>query len=145
MSQSGHAARIMRFAEMPSIQRGDGISSMLFVDKSTGSNVILCGLTLIPMGAGVPLHTHDADECVVILEGSAVCEVHDEHHTMAPYDMAFIPASVPHRFSSNGEGPTRILWIYSSAETTRTLVETGETTPHLAPLKAPDTFVATDG
>ncbi len=134
MADGGATAQIVRFDEITPIDRGNGIRSTPLVGEQTGSTVLLTGMTLFPPGAAIPLHTHNSDECIVLLEGRTICEVDGERHEMSPYDTAFIPAGLPHRFINVGDGPMRILWAYSSVHTTRTFVETGETIPHLGPL-----------
>ena len=134
MADGRATAQILRFDEITPIDRGHGIRSTPLVGEQTGSTVLMTGTSLFPPGTAIPLHTHNSDECIVLLEGRTICEVDGQRHELLPYDTAFIPAGIPHRFINVGDGPMRILWAYSSVHTTRTFVETGETVPHLGPL-----------
>ena len=124
--------RIFHSDELPTVDRGNGVRSIPLTGEDTPSKVLLQGQTIIPPGGAIAPHTHSSDECIVILEGRAICEVNDERHELKPFDATFVEAGVPHRFTNPGEQDLRILWTYSSINTTRTFVETGETTPHLA-------------
>jgi putative monooxygenase len=123
--------------DMKPIDRGKGIKSIPLVGSQTGSEILLTGMTIFPPGAAIPLHTHNTDECIVMLEGRAICEVDGQKQEVAPFDTTFAAAGVPHRFINIGDGQMRILWIYGRTDTTRTFVETGETMGHLDQYKAP--------
>ncbi|MBI2835506.1 MAG: cupin domain-containing protein [Acidobacteria bacterium] len=133
MSHDSSAARIFRLDDARRVERGGGIYSVPLAEPSCGARTFLTGMTVFPPGQGIPLHSHNTDECIVILEGSAVCEVEGTRHTLEPFDAAFVPAGLAHRFVNTGDGRLRILWVYGSIDTTRTIVATGETAPHLPP------------
>jgi quercetin dioxygenase-like cupin family protein len=124
-------ARIFRLKDLPPVERGRGIKSIPLAGPETGSSVLLQGQTIFPPGGAIALHTHSSDECIVVLEGRAACEVNGERHELEPFDGTFVEAGVPHRFINVGNAVLRILWTYSAVDTTRTFVETGETAGHL--------------
>ena len=131
--KSGRArnVRIFRVKELPLVERGQGIRSIPLAGAATGSSILLQGQTIFPPGGAIALHTHSSDECVVILEGRAACDVDGERQELEPFDATFVAAGVPHRFVNIGQGELRILWTYSAVDTTRTFVDTGETVAHL--------------
>jgi quercetin dioxygenase-like cupin family protein len=122
---------IIRIADHPGVDRGNGIRSFPLVGGDTGADRLLTGMTVIPVGASIPRHTHSSEEFILILEGEAVCEVADATHRLGRLDSTYVPAGLEHRFLNVGDTPLRILWVYSDIHTTRTLVETGETLGHL--------------
>lgn len=123
--------RVFHSNKLAPIDRGNGVRSIPLASEETGSRALLTGMTLIPRGGAIPPHIHSSDECVVVLEGRAACEVADERHQLAPFDATYISSGVQHRFVNTGDTDLRILWVYDRTDTTRTLVETGETTGHL--------------
>lgn len=138
-SSAGHRAAVLRPSEIPARVRGGGAKTIPLVTRHTGSTSFINGMTIFEPGAAIPLHFHNCEESVLLLDGDAIAEIDGAEHPVAAGDVTFIPAGVPHRFrnTSRDKGMT-ILWTYASIDATRTLVETGDTRPiddeHKAPL-----------
>ncbi len=130
-------ASILRFREVPGIDRGNGIVATPLVNRAHGSEHLTIGTTLFPPGAAIALHTHNCDESVCILEGEAVAEIDGELYELQQYDTTFVPEGVPHCFRNQSGRPMRILWTYASAHVTRTVVATGQTAEHLSAADRP--------
>ena len=66
----------------------------------------------IGTGAGAPLHTHEADELIVILSGSLEVRIGDETHNVGADHTLVVPPNVPHGFKNTEEGDAYILGFF---------------------------------
>ena len=122
------AATIIRPSQLVARERGGGVRTIPLVTRAHGATTFINGITIFDPGAAVPLHRHNCEESVVILEGHALVEIDGHEFQVSPQETTFLPANVPHRFrnASNTES-LRILWTYASVNADRTIVETGDT------------------
>jgi quercetin dioxygenase-like cupin family protein len=64
------------------------------------------------VGAGAPLHVHESDELIVILEGTVDARLGQDEHRIGADHTLVIPPNVPHGFTSVGPGDARILTFF---------------------------------
>lgn len=115
--------------DLPAKDRGGGIVTTPLVTARRGSRAMLTGITRIAPGCAVPLHTHNCEECVVVLSGSGFAHIDGADHPVTANDTSWIPSDVPHCFRNPSESePLTIFWTYASIDATRTIVATGVTT-----------------
>ncbi len=120
-------ARVVDPSLEPPRDRGGGVRTWSLASRARGADAFLSGITEFDAGAGLPLHFHNCQEAVVVLEGVARCQVENETRDLTPNMTVLIEAGVTHRFENRGSGRLRILFTYGSANATRTIVSTGET------------------
>jgi quercetin dioxygenase-like cupin family protein len=126
-------AYVLKPHQMKKIERGVGLWSTPLATPNIGAQHITTGITEFQDGAAIPLHYHNCEEQVTILEGNAVAEIDGVLYELSAPDTTFIPAGHPHRFLNRTGKIMKILWIYGSGQVTRTSVETGKTVPQLSP------------
>ena len=130
MPTDPRAAAVIRPAEQVVADRGGGARTIPLVTPGVGARQMINGITMIAPGAAIPLHYHDCEESVIVLEGEAVAVIGGAEHSVGPGDTSWIPPGVPHFFRNPSESATlRIFWTYASVTATRTLVATGQTRP----------------
>ncbi|MBP1883770.1 cupin domain-containing protein [Sinorhizobium mexicanum] len=128
--KDGSTGMVLRPAELQWVERGNGASTIPLVTKACGSTSMLNGITEFKPGGAIPLHSHNCEESVLVLEGECIAEIDGRQYRLGRHDTTFIPGGVPHRFLNASETDlTRIFWTYASVEATRTLITTGETHP----------------
>jgi len=126
-------AMVLRSTGIEPFDRGAGVATLPYVGKwNAEGNLVTTGITEFEPGTAIPLHTHNVEESVFILEGEATAVVDGERFDLEVGDATWVPAGVPHRFANRGQGRMRIYWVYGGREVTRTIVATGETFEHLS-------------
>ena len=124
---------IIQIDKVEPLDRGGGIVTLPLVTSSAVENPrFSSGMSVYPVDTGAPLHVHNCDEQVTIIEGLADVEVDGVVTQLEQYDTTYITAGREHSFRNRGKGPMRILWIYSLNRVTRTFSEAGETVEHLS-------------
>ena len=125
---------IIKAAEVKVIQRGSGILTVPLITHMSADNpTFTTGISTYPKGQGAPLHSHNCDEQVTLLEGRGEVEIDGKVTPLQPYDSTYIPGGHEHAFRNTGDEPMKILWIYGSNRVTRTFAGSGETVEHLSP------------
>ena len=115
------------------IQRGGGIQTVpLITPLATGEAAFTTGMSVYPKGKGAPLHHHNCDEQVTLLDGEGEVEVDGVVTKLKCFDSTYIPGGKVHAFRNTGDAPMRILWIYSSNRVTRTFAGSSEEVEHLS-------------
>jgi len=113
--------------------RGNGVVTIPYVGKwNCTENRVTTGQTQFAPGTGLPLHSHNVEESVLILEGEAVAEIGTQSFDLVAGQATWVPAGTPHRFANRGTTTMRIYWVYGGRDVTRTITATGETFEHLS-------------
>ncbi|RKT79391.1 mannose-6-phosphate isomerase-like protein (cupin superfamily) [Terracoccus luteus] len=124
---------LVRPGEVEPFDRGSGVVTLPYVGRwNCEANRVTTGQTQFAVGTGLPLHSHNVEESVLVLEGEATAEIGDESFDLVAGDATWVPAGLPHRFVNRGAGTMRIYWVYGGRDVTRTMTATGETFEHLS-------------
>jgi HTH-type transcriptional regulator, repressor for puuD len=124
---------VLRPAEIERFDRGNGVVTVPLVGRwNCADNRLTSGTTTFAPGTGLPLHSHNVEETVLVHAGEATAVIGDDEFDLVAGEATWVPAGVPHRFRNRGEGPMTIYWVYGGRDVTRTITATGETVAHLS-------------
>ena len=80
--------------------------------EGDGTTSTSMALSTVGTGAGAPLHTHEADELIVILKGSLEVSIEGEVHQVGADHTIVVPPNVPHGFTNKGSDDAWILGFF---------------------------------
>jgi mannose-6-phosphate isomerase-like protein (cupin superfamily) len=132
-TQPAPPSMVLRPEEIERFDRGNGVVTVPFVGKwNTAVNRVTTGMTVFSPGTGIPLHSHNVEETVLVFEGEATAVIGDDEFELGAGQATWVPAGIPHCFRNRGEGSMTIYWVYGGRDVTRTVTATGETFEHLS-------------
>jgi quercetin dioxygenase-like cupin family protein len=130
---SDPAVRVVRRDDVAVFDRGGGFSTVPYVGRwNSPDTTLTTGTTTFLPGRGLPLHTHNVEESVLVLSGRARVVAVDRTYDLAAGDATWVPAGVEHRVMNVSDGRLTIYWVYGGRDVTRTIVATGVTVEHLS-------------
>lgn len=97
---------IIKAAAVRLLDRGGSVvtTPLVTTQAANGENLITSGMSVYPVGSGAPMHSHNCDEHVTVLDGEAEVLVGGEVTRLERFDTTYIPS--PCRTSS-GTSATR--------------------------------------
>lgn len=125
---TGKIIHVLKWDDIPRVQRGRGIVNHPIATKELGAKAIHSGITIMPAHTSVPAHTHNAEEQVTILQGTMKIILDgDQEVICSKYDSTFIGADVQHELINDFDEEVHALITYGSPDVNRTFSATGET------------------
>ena len=116
-------ARFVPFDSVEHQNNRPGVMLTSLVDGDTGATKISSGIAEFAVGAKAPMHYHDAEESVIVVEGEGLMVINGEEHIVTPNAAAFISPGAHHSIANHGDQPFKISWTYASINWSTTPVE----------------------
>lgn len=124
---------IIKAAESRVLDRGSGIKTLpLITPLARDDAKFTTGISTYPAGQGAPLHSHNVDEQVTLLDGEGEVEIEGKVTPLSRHDTTYIPGNVQHAFRNTGKTPMTILWVYATNRVTRRFAGSDEEVEHLS-------------
>jgi HTH-type transcriptional repressor of puuD len=131
--QPAGPSKVLRPEEVEPFDRGNGVVTIPFVGKwNAEDNAVTTGMTVFSPGTGIPLHSHNVEETVLVVAGEATATIGDERFDLVAGQATWVPAGTPHCFVNRSTTAMTIYWVYGGRDVTRTITATGETFEHLS-------------
>lgn len=92
-----------------------GLRHRTVIDAATGAAELALWQEEHMPGFRVPLHYHDCEEIITVLEGEIEATIGGDRFRVRPGQSILIPARVPHGFRVLGNRAIRVLAIFSSS------------------------------
>jgi len=90
---------------------GGGVHTWLATASDTAGAFLLCEMEM-EQGKATPLHTHPADETLIVLQGELTLHLAGAEHRVGAGGIAIAPAGIPHAFLVSS-GPARMLCLHT--------------------------------
>jgi quercetin dioxygenase-like cupin family protein len=90
-------------------------TTTLLRGEDSGGAVSIVDVTAPPGWGGPPLHHHDFDEAIYVLDGTVTCQLGDELLTATSRQLLFAPAGAVHTIANLADEPARYLVVITPA------------------------------
>jgi len=87
----------------------EGVKIKWLLDKSIGAPTFAMRHFTVQPGGHTPLHKHDWEHEVYVLEGEGFVRSEGQEHSIRPGDAIFVPPNQLHQFRSSGSSHLRFL------------------------------------
>lgn len=110
-------AVVKKASEVPAItpevcgKKLEGVRMRVLIGPEDGAPNFIMRLFELDPGAEVPLHTHDWEHEVYVLEGEGELEVEGRRYELTAGMCAFVPPGVPHAFRNTSDKTWKFLCL----------------------------------
>lgn len=120
--------KIQNYSSVEPKDAGAGTSKVKIrwlIDEETRAKNFFMRLFEIDSGGYTPLHLHDWEHEVFILEGEGLVICEDEAKLFHPGDVLFIPPKEKHQFRNTGKKLVKLLCLIPNKKSSETLTSCG--------------------
>jgi mannose-6-phosphate isomerase-like protein (cupin superfamily) len=107
----GRRAVTVRFDDRPALEAGKDREFRYLVNQDVGCREVTQFVGTIPPGRA-PMHSHDYDEVVYVLEGDGVLHIDGTSTPIGPGSCMHLPPRELHCLENAGAGPMRVLGVF---------------------------------
>jgi quercetin dioxygenase-like cupin family protein len=90
--------------DVESVEIEPDVFVRIMVDRSKGSQGIALVRGLMRPGGHLPPHTHDVEEALTVLQGTALSRIGEDTFNLKAGDAVLLPANVTHELTNTGDG-----------------------------------------
>jgi len=94
---------------------GEGVVRQILIGPEIGPNFAMRRFIIEP-GGFMPLHTNTVEHEQFVLAGQASVKIGDENYDVKEGDVVFIPAGIPHNYTTISETAFEFLCIVPNEE-----------------------------
>ena len=92
-----------------------GLSHRTVAGPLQGLNTLEVWVQTVDPGAATPVHRHDCEEAIVVLEGHGVMEIEGQKQEFEPGNTLVIPRNAVHQVTCSGSEPLRLVAALGAA------------------------------
>jgi len=110
VSMSFYRVNVEKKEDAPVKEEGaEGVKIKWLIDKSVGAPTFAMRHFTVQPGGHTPLHKHDWEHEVYVLEGEGFVRHQDQEYPIRPGDAIFVPPNQLHQFRSAGSSHLQFL------------------------------------
>lgn len=87
-------------------------------DGTTPSDTLTAGLTKVPLGGWLGLHSHEATEVYHVLSGEGIVHLAGEEEHVRQGSLVFIPSGCVHGVRNTGDRELMFFYVYAADSAT---------------------------
>jgi len=86
----------------------EGVLTSMRISAVVGSRQLCIFEQLCQPGLGAPMHSHEVEEILEVIEGQAEVRIEHEIRTVMPNQSVIVPAGCRHGFTNTGAGVLKV-------------------------------------